>query len=89
MTRCFSSSEKSNEETNAELQPLVDFFFQSISTVLNDVTNGGIFIDEEGCGGVAKEVIRLIFTYLPGLLDTGGDNLTIASSKSSKFIMDN
>ena len=67
------SSEESNEEINAELQPLVDFIFQSISTVLKDVTNGGIFIDEEGCGGAAREVIRLIFTYLPGLLDTDGD----------------
>ena len=71
------SSEKSQEEINGELQPLLDLIFRNVSTVLKDVTNGGIFIDEEGCGGVAKEVIRLVFTHLPSLLDTDGDKRAI------------
>ena len=61
------SSEKSEEELNAELQPLIDLIFQNISTALKDVTNGGIYI--KGCESVAKEAIHLTFTRLPGLLD--------------------
>ena len=61
------SSEKSEEELNAELQPLIDLIFKNISTALKDVTNGGISI--KGCESVAKEAIHLTFTRLPGLLD--------------------
>ena len=75
------SSEKSQEKNNAELQPLVDLIFQSVSTVLKDVTNGGIYIDEEGCGDVVKETIRLIFTYLPSLLDTGDVHLNLLKNR--------
>ena len=67
------SSEKSKEETNAKLQPLVDLIFRNISTALREAIYGDVYIDEKGCGGVAKEMIRLMFTYLPSLLDTDGD----------------
>lgn len=61
------------EETNAELQPILGYIFQSFSTVLENITKHGIEIDEEGCAGAINEVARLTFAYLPGLLDSGGD----------------
>ena len=42
------------------------------------------YINEEECGGVAKEVIRLTFTGLPTLLDTDGDRGTIMLSLTRK-----